>query len=77
MNDSNATALQSVQGRDFSHFDDIRIQVQAWRTQSGTQVRFVRRPELPMVDLMLYFNAGTSLDGDTSGVAALTLHMLD
>ncbi|WP_322365607.1 pitrilysin family protein [Pseudomonas sp. Teo4] len=30
-----------------------------------------------MLDLVLQFKAGTSLDSDTSGVAALTLHMLD
>lgn len=77
MNQLTATALQSAQGLDFSQFDEIHTQVESWQTQGGTQVRFVRRPELPMVDLVLYFKAGTALDGDTSGVAALTLHMLD
>jgi zinc protease len=77
MNDLTTTALQAAQALDFNQIDDVHLDIEAWQTEGGTQVRLVRRPELPMLDLVLQFKAGTSLDGDISGVAALTLHMLD
>lgn len=69
--------LLSTRGLDFNHLEPIHTQVQAWQTEHGTQVRLVQTRELPMVDLVLQFNAGSSLDNDIHGVAALTLHMLD
>lgn len=77
MTDSITASLISARGIDLNQLEQVRTNVQAWQTDHGTQVRFVESRQLPMVDVVLRFNAGTSLDAEHSGLAALTLYMLD
>lgn len=69
--------LSSAEGIDLSQLEQVRTEVQAWQTSHGTQVRFVEARQLPMIDLIVLFNAGTSVDAEHSGLAALTMYMLD
>ncbi|WP_153785515.1 pitrilysin family protein [Pseudomonas sp. EMN2] len=71
------SGLVSAQDLDLDRFDDITTQVQSWQTGEGTRVKFVHAPGLPMLDLILSFDAGSALDDQHAGRAALTLHMLD
>lgn len=49
--------------------------IETWR-RSGAKIYFAARPELPMVDIRLVFDAGAARD-PISGVAALTNSMLE
>lgn len=69
--------LLSAQGVDLDQFESIQTQVQAWTTEAGTAVKFVETRGLPIVDVVLRFKAGTVQDTMHSGLAALTLYMLD
>lgn len=69
--------LLSAQGLDLDQFETIHTQVQAWKTTAGTDVKFVEARELPIVDVILRFKAGTTQDTLYPGLAALTLSMLD
>ncbi|WP_063912083.1 pitrilysin family protein [Pseudomonas sp. p21] len=69
--------LVSAQGLDLDQFDTLQTQVQAWTTAAGTGVKFVEARGLPIVDVVLRFNAGTTQDTTQPGLAALTLYMLD
>ncbi|MHC6227896.1 M16 family metallopeptidase [Pseudomonas sp. X10] len=69
--------LTSVQGIDLGQVERLNRNVQCWQTEGGSRVLFVQSHELPMIDLVLRFTAGGTLDGDTPGLAALTLYMLD
>ena len=69
--------LVSAQGLDLDQFDTLQTQVQAWTTAAGTGVKFVEARGLPIVDVVLRFNAGTTQDTAQPGLAALTLYMLD
>lgn len=51
--------------------------IQSWTTEAGSTVQFVQARALPMIDLRLRFAVGSASDGDTSGLAALTLGMLE
>ncbi|MBI6953277.1 M16 family metallopeptidase [Pseudomonas sp. CCOS 191] len=78
MNDLNAPRrLLSARGLDLDEPLRITTQVQTWKTQANTRVRFVEAHGLPMVDLLLRFRAGSVQDGPQSGLAALTLYNLD
>lgn len=48
-----------------------------WHTGQGSRVRFIESRELAVVDIVLRFAAGSSLDGHLAGLAATTLYMLD
>src|SRR3989338_775783 len=48
------------------------ITIKHWDLSNKTRVFFVRRTELPMLDIQLVFAAGSSRDGDTPGLATLT-----
>ncbi len=69
--------LLSTQGLDLDQLATLHTPVQGWTTQGGTGVRFIEARGLPIVDVVLRFKAGTSQDTDQSGLAALTLYMLD
>ncbi|MFJ4065562.1 M16 family metallopeptidase [Pseudomonas sp. NPDC089996] len=75
--DTQTVALASLQTLDLSSVDLAPPRVQAWQTTAGASARLVESHELPMVDLVLSFNAGSRLDGDKAGLAAMTLYMLD
>ena len=51
--------------------------IETWKTNSGAEVYYVHAPELPMVDMQVVFDAGSSRDGQLPGVAALTSSLLD
>lgn len=55
-------------------------EIQHFSTKNGTPVQFVATPNLPMVDISLYFNAGSARDEAIKphgfGIASLTGNML-
>ncbi len=51
--------------------------IKSWQTTKGAKVLFVAAPELPMVDIRLVFDAGSSRDADQPGIAKLTSALLD
>lgn len=57
------------------------LDIQEWRTSTGTKVLFMHANELPMVDIQLSFAAGSSRDdivaGEKFGLANLTSSMLN
>ncbi|MDF0734087.1 pitrilysin family protein [Pseudomonas entomophila] len=69
--------LTSAQGLDLTTLEPVRTPVQSWETEAGTRVLFVPSRELPIVDLVLDFKAGRALEGETPGLAALVLYLLD
>lgn len=75
--DSIYGGLVSTQGLDLDQFESVQTQVQTWTTDAGTGVKFVEARGLPIVDISLRFKAGTAQDTAHSGLAALTLYMLD
>jgi zinc protease len=53
------------------------LPVQHWQTPSGARVYFVESRDLPILDVSVDFDAGSSTDtADKSGRAGLTLHLL-
>lgn len=52
-------------------------EIQNWSTPNGGKVLFVQTEGLPMLDLRMVFDAGSSRDDRAFGVAALTAGMLD
>ncbi|MFZ2541295.1 MAG: pitrilysin family protein [Gallionella sp.] len=52
--------------------------IQNWQSGSGARVLFVENHDIPMLDVAVSFTAGSSFDStEKSGLASLTLHMLD
>lgn len=51
--------------------DKPLLDIRHWQTQQGTPVYFVPVPELPMLDVLVGFYAGSSRDGKQPGLAAL------
>lgn len=70
-------ALTSVAGLDLQHIETKKPDIRAWNTSNGSRVLFSPARELPMIDIQIQIAAGSSADGDTPGLAALTLYMLD
>ena len=52
------------------------INIQHWTTENGARVYFVAAPELPIVDVQLMFDAGSTRDDGKDGVALLTNALL-
>jgi len=50
--------------------------IEYWTTSKGTDVYYVHAPELPMVDIQVLFDAGSTRDGDSLGIAMLTNSLL-
>ncbi|MCE4055107.1 M16 family metallopeptidase [Pseudomonas sp. Au-Pse12] len=67
-------SLAELDGKAPSHRN---LNVQTWNTAEGAKVLFVEARELPMFDMRLIFAAGSSQDGNTSGLALLTNAMLN
>jgi len=67
-------SLAELDGKAPSHRS---LDVQTWKTAEGAKVLFVEARELPMFDMRLIFAAGSSQDGDVSGLALLTNAMLN
>ncbi len=51
--------------------------IQNWTTAKGAKVYFVQNNTLPMLDVRLSMDAGSSRDADHEGLAALWLSLLD
>ncbi len=51
--------------------------IQTWKTSQGMPVFYMETKGLPMVDIRVVFDAGSSRDGDDFGIAHLTSALLD
>lgn len=71
------TGLQSLAEAAGKQPGHRKLDIQRWTTAEGARVLFVEAHELPMFDLRLIFAAGSSQDGDASGLAMLTNAMLN
>ena len=61
-----------------STFADATPNIQHWQSASGAKVLFVEDHDIPMLDVSVSFQAGSSFDvAETSGVAAMTHQLLD
>lgn len=60
----------------FSGLAQASPQIQQWQTANGTRVFYVSAPELPMVDIRVWFNAGAAKDRDLPGLALMTNAMI-
>ena len=56
---------------------DATPQIQHWQTDNGTDVFLVETHELPMLDIQIVFDAGSSRDDMHAGTAMLTTGLLD
>ncbi|OYV21787.1 MAG: peptidase M16 domain-containing protein [Methylococcaceae bacterium NSP1-1] len=61
----------------FSQFAYSAAKIEHWQTPQGTRVYYVHTEDLPMVDIQVVFDAGSSSDGQQFGLAALTADLLD
>lgn len=52
------------------------LNIQNWKTKQGVPVFFVHTVQIPMVDIKVAFNAGSSRDDNEAGLANLTANML-
>ena len=52
------------------------LPIEKWQTKNGASVYYVHLPELPIVDIDVLFNAGSSQDGNNYGVASFTSNMI-
>lgn len=60
-----------------SQWVSATLPIQHWQTPAGTQVYFIESRDLPILDVSVDFNAGSSTDtADKSGRAGLSLHLL-
>ncbi|WP_025131019.1 pitrilysin family protein [Pseudomonas sp. PH1b] len=76
-NAKSSQKLQSLAELDGKAPAHRTLDVQTWNTAEGAKVLFVEARELPMFDMRLIFSAGSSQDGNTSGLALLTNAMLN
>ena len=60
-----------------SQFVFAAAKIENWQTAQGGRVYFVQADALPMVDIQILFDAGSSRDGQQFGLAALTAALLD
>ena len=69
-----STSLMSKTSPSTAHTQYLNIE--EWTTPNGTPVYFVPARDVPIVDLDITFNAGSTRDGKQYGLAAMTSHML-
>ncbi len=55
----------------------FQANIQKWNTKGGANVYFIQNNTLPMVDITLSFDAGSSRDAEHPGLAALWLNLLN
>lgn len=53
------------------------VKIQHWVSSQGVPIYYAQAPGLPMVDVKVVFDAGSSRDGDQYGLAAMTSSLLD
>ena len=61
---------------DTTLYSKAKFSIKYWTTSKGTDVYYVHAPELPMVDIQVLFDAGSTRDGDSLGIAMLTNSLL-
>ncbi|MBJ9977983.1 insulinase family protein [Pseudomonas sp. S75] len=71
------SGLSAAQGLEHTELSSTGRPVLQWRSASGSSLCFVASEGAPVFDLQLRFNAGACQDGETPGLAALTLYLLD
>lgn len=59
-----------------SSYAKLQLPIQTWQTPQGSKVFFTPSPQLPMFDLQIVFDAGSGRDDGATGLAQLTLNML-
>ncbi|CAI3810436.1 hypothetical protein GLGCALEP_06220 [Pseudomonas sp. MM221] len=69
--------LSAAQGIDLTQHQPLAVKVRQWVTPEGARASFTAVRDRPMFDLALRFRAGSALDGDSPGLAALVLYSLD
>ena len=57
--------------------EDRVLDIHTWQAQNGVPVFFVAAKQLPMVDIVLLFDAGSRRDGEQLGLARMTNLMMD
>ena len=61
----------------FCSFLNAELKIQHWATENGARVYFVENHDLPMLDIEVSFQAGSSRDSvDKNGLASLTNHLM-
>ncbi|MGJ0486219.1 MAG: M16 family metallopeptidase [Methylomicrobium sp.] len=53
------------------------VNIEHWQTAQGSRIFFVHTDGLPIVDIVVDFDAGSARDGKQAGLAALTSNLLD
>jgi zinc protease len=53
------------------------VPIERWETSNGLSVHFVRTETLPLLDLIITFDAGSARDGELPGLASVTSALLD
>ncbi len=51
--------------------------IEHWQTEQGADVYFIPADELPMLDIRVFFRAGSAHDGDQPGLATFANSLLD
>ncbi len=52
------------------------LNIQRWQTRNGAEVYFVHEPQLPILDVVVTFDAGSAHDGNAFGLSALTSNLI-
>ncbi|KTD19663.1 zinc protease (peptidase, M16 family) [Legionella londiniensis] len=58
-------------------FAQDNISLKHWQTSKGARVVFYEAHEVPMLDIIVAFKAGSAYDGEQHGLSALTASMLN
>lgn len=53
------------------------VKIESWDTKNGIPVYFVKREEIPMLDVAIIFEAGSRYDGSYPGLAQLTAGLMN
>lgn len=51
--------------------------IEHWQTQQGSRIYFIRTESLPLADIAIVFDAGSSRDGPRFGLASMTANLLN
>ncbi|MGZ8195791.1 MAG: M16 family metallopeptidase [Methylosarcina sp.] len=60
-----------------SHSVGATAKIEHWQTNQGSRVYFVQSESLPLVDIVVAFDAGSARDGAQHGLSSLTSSLLD
>ena len=52
------------------------VNIEQWKTSQGVPVYYVNNPSLPMIDINIIFDAGSSHDGKQYGIASFTSNLI-